>query len=127
MEYPKMYSGFIHLDFDKLTPDELAKVKSQVCEMPTTFACFTSPSGNGFKVFIEVYTTAEHHSIAYMQVQEHYEQVLGIEADPKCKDITRLCFVSYDSEIYRNIQNEKFKVQLPPDTLLIDSSPPTKS
>jgi len=47
MEYLKMYSGFVHLDFDKLTPDELAKAKSQVCEMPTTFACFTSPSGNG--------------------------------------------------------------------------------
>lgn len=126
MEYLKMYSGFIHLDFDKLTPDELAKAKSQVCEMPTTFACFTSPSGNGFKVFIEVDTTAEHHSIAYKQVQEHYEKVLGIEADPKCKDITRLCFVSYDTETYRNIQNEKFKVQLPPDTLLVDASPPTK-
>ncbi|MEZ4845074.1 MAG: hypothetical protein R3A43_12590 [Bacteroidia bacterium] len=23
MEYLKMYSGFVHLDFDKLSPDEL--------------------------------------------------------------------------------------------------------
>ena len=30
MEYLTMYSGFVHLDFDKLSPDELAKAKSQV-------------------------------------------------------------------------------------------------
>ena len=125
MEYLKMYSGFVHLDFDKLTPDELAKAKSQVCEMPTTFACFTSPSGNGLKVFIEIDTKVEHHSIAYSQVQEHYEQVLGIEADPKCKDVTRLCFVSYDTEAYRNIKNEKFRVQLPPDTAIEEKPKPS--
>ena len=125
MEYLKMYSGFVHLDFDKLTPDELANAKSQVQELPTTFACFTSPSGNGLKVFIEVDSTVEHHSIAYKQVQEHYEQVLGVEADPKCKDVTRLCFVSHDTEAYRNIQNVKFKVQLPPDATIKQEPKPT--
>jgi len=124
MEFLKMYSGFVYLDFDKLTPDELAKAKSQVKELPTTFACFTSPSGNGLKVFIEVDNSVEHHSIAYKQVQEHYEQVLGIEADPKCKDITRLCFVSDDPETYRNIQNKKFKVQLPPEAITIQEPKP---
>lgn len=125
MEYLKMYSGFVHLDFDKLTPDELVKAKSQVCDMPTTFACFISPSGNGLKVFIEIDTSVEHHSIAYKQVQEHYEQVLGIEADPKCKDITRLCFVSYDTGTYRNIKNEKFRVQLPPDATMEEVPKPS--
>ncbi len=125
MEYLKMYNGFVHLDFDKLSPDELAKAKSQVQEMPTTFACFTSPSGNGLKVFIEVDSSLEHHSIAYKQVQEFYEQSLSIEADPKCKDVTRLCFVSHDTEAYRNIQNEKFKIQLPPDNLLEQVPKPT--
>jgi len=28
MEYLKMYSGFVHLDFDKLSPDELAEFKA---------------------------------------------------------------------------------------------------
>jgi len=127
MEYLKMYSGFVHLDFDKLSPDELTKSKSQVQDLPTTFACFTSPSGNGLKVFIEVDSTVEHHSIAYKQVQEHYEQYLSIKADPKCKDVTRLCFVSHDTEAYRNIQNEKFKVQLPPHGLLEQVPKPTVS
>ena len=53
----------------------------------------------------------EQHKNAYAQVQAYYEKEVGIEADPKCKDITRLCFVSYDPNGYKNIQNEKFKVK----------------
>ncbi|MDC1324545.1 DUF3987 domain-containing protein [Flavobacteriaceae bacterium] len=111
MEYFKMYSGFVHLDFDKLEPDELQEAKQKIQSIPYTFACFTSPSGNGLKVFIEINTGAEHHKTAYAQVQAYYEKEVGIEADPKCKDITRLCFVSYDPNGYKNIQNEKFKVK----------------
>ena len=111
MEYFKMYSGFVHLDFDKLEPDELQEAKQKIQSIPFTFACFTSPSGNGLKVFIEVDSTMEQHKSAYAQVQAFYEKEVGIEADPKCKDITRLCFVSYDSDGYKNIQNQKFKVK----------------
>lgn len=111
MEYFKKYSGFVHLDFDKLEPDELQEAKQKIQSIPYTFACFTSPSGNGLKVFIEINTDAEYHKTAYAQVQAYYEKEVGIEADPKCKDITRLCFVSYDPNGYKNIQNEKFKVK----------------
>ena len=62
-------------------------------------------------MFIEVDSTMEQHKTAYAQVQAFYEKEVGIEADPKCKDITRLCFVSYDPDGYKNIQNEKFKVK----------------
>ncbi len=110
MEYLKMYSGFVHLDFDKLYPDELEKAKEIINNIPYTFACFTSPSGNGLKVFIEINTGVEYHKTAYLQVQKHYEKAIGIEADPKCKDITRLCFVSDDPNGYRNINSQKFIV-----------------
>ena len=112
MEYFKMYSGFVHLDFDKLYPDELEKAKEIINNIPYTFACFTSPSGNGLKVFIEINTGVEHHKQAYQQVQDYYEKAIGIKADPKCKDITRLCFVSDDPNGYRNINNKKFIVNI---------------
>lgn len=112
MEYLKMYSGFVHLDFDKLYPDELEKATEIINNIPFTFACFTSPSGNGLKVFVEINTGLEHHKTAYHQVQDYYEKAIGIEADPKCKDITRLCFVSDDPNGYRNINNQKFIVNI---------------
>ena len=112
MRYLKMYSGFVHLDFDKLYPDELEKAKEIINNIPYTFACFTSPSGNGLKVFIEINTGVEHHKIAYQQVQQYYEKEIGFDADPKCKDITRLCFVSDDPNGYRNTNNKKFIVKI---------------
>ena len=107
----EQYSGFVHLDFDKLTPEQLNAAFQIIAAIPYTFICFISPSGNGLKVFIEVNTGAEHHDTAYLQVMQYYENATGLKADEKCKDITRLCFVSHDPQLYKNIYNEKFPVK----------------
>lgn len=109
------YSGFVHLDFDKLSPGQLEAAFQTITAIPYTFLCFISPSGNGLKVFIEVNTGAEHHDVAYIQVMQYYENATGLKADEKCKDITRLCFVSHDPQLYKNIYNEKFIVKDIPD------------
>ena len=107
----EQYSGFVHLDFDKLLPEQLHAAFQIIAAIPYTFLCFISPSGNGLKVFIEVNTGAEHHDTAYQQVKQYYENATGLKADVKCKDITRLCFVSHDPQLYKNIYNEKFPVK----------------
>jgi hypothetical protein len=113
MQYLEMYSGFVHLDFDKLTPEQLQTAFAIISKISYTSLCFISPSGNGLKVFVEVSTELEHHDIAYQQVQKYYEDATGLKADPSCKDVTRLCFMSHDPNAYRTIQNEKFIVALP--------------
>ena len=113
MPFLEMYSGFVHLDFDKLTQEELQTAFAIISKISYTSLCFISPSGNGLKVFVEVSTELEHHDIAYLQVQKYYEDATGLKADPSCKDVTRLCFMSHDPNAYRTIQNEKFIVALP--------------
>lgn len=113
MPFLEMYSGFVHLDFDKLTPEQLQTAFAIISKISYTSLCFISPSGNGLKVFVEVSTELEHHDIAYLQVQKYYENATGLKADDKCKDVTRLCFMSHDPNAYRTIQNEKFIVALP--------------
>lgn len=113
MPFLEMYSGFVHLDFDKLTAEQLQNAFAVICKIPYTALCFISPSGKGLKVFIEVNTELEHHDIAYQQVQKFYEDATGLKADDKCKDVTRLCFMSHDPNAYRTIQNQKFIVALP--------------
>lgn len=113
MPFLEMYSSFVHLDFDKLTPEQLQAAFKVIGEIPYTFLCFISPSGNGLKVFIEVNTGIEHHDIAYLQVQKFYEIATGLKADPSCKDVTRLCFMSHHPGLYKNIQNRKYIVVLP--------------
>jgi len=106
------YSGCVHLDFDKLTPEELQQAFDLAVKIPFTYACFTSPSGDGLKVFIKVNTDQETHEQAYKQVQAYYEKEINIEADPKCKDITRLCFVSDDPNAFLNESASTFEIAL---------------
>jgi len=108
----EQYSGFVHLDFDKLTPEQLETAFQTISKIPYTFVCFRSPSGSGLKVFVEVSTGKEHHEIAYSQVMQYYEKATGLKADEKCKDITRLCFMSYDPKLYKTLDYQKFEVAI---------------
>jgi Protein of unknown function (DUF3987)/VirE N-terminal domain len=125
MPFLEMYSGFVHLDFDKLTPEQLQTAFAIICKIKYTALCFVSPSGNGLKVFVEINTGVEHHNIAYLQVQKYYEDATGLKADPSCKDITRLCFMSHDPNAYRTIENAKFIVALPQLAMAEPSQTPT--
>lgn len=104
------YSGFVHLDFDKIWPLDFYKVFKIISDIPYTVFCFRSPTGTGLKVFVEVTTGIENHSDAYTQVMQHYEKATGLKADEKCKDIPRLCFMSYDPKLYSTSDYKKFEV-----------------
>lgn len=98
----KSYSQIIGLDFDHVPLEELATLIAIINQCQYTWASFISPSGEGIKVFIKVNSNAAQHATAYNQVANYYKDLSGYDFDPKCKDITRLCFVSSDSDLYLN-------------------------
>ncbi|MDY0090965.1 MAG: DUF3987 domain-containing protein [Flavobacteriaceae bacterium] len=102
------YSKMICLDFDKLDHQELQEILTIIKICNYTYVSFISPSGNGIKVIVKVNCDADGHEEAYIQVAEHYKSITGIDYDKKCKDITRLCFISYDEDIYVNKNSEIF-------------------
>lgn len=105
------YSQIIGLDFDHIPVTELETLVKLINECKHTFASFISPSGEGIKVFIKINSNANQHTIAYNQVATYYKNHSGYDFDPKCKDSTRLCFVSSDPEIYVNETATTFEVQ----------------
>jgi hypothetical protein len=105
------YSQIIGLDFDHIPVTELNTLATLINECKYTFASFISPSGEGIKVFIKIDSNAAQHTIAYNQVATYYKDLSAYDFDPKCKDITRLCFVSSDSETYINEKAIIFEVQ----------------
>lgn len=105
------YSQIIGLDFDHIPVTELETLVRQINECKFTFGSFISPSGEGIKVFIKINSNANQHTIAYNQVATYYKNLSGYDFDPKCKDSTRLCFVSSDPEIYVNETATTFEVQ----------------
>ena len=108
LDYLQNYNQIIVLDIDKVEKNKLAEIKQKAIELSTTFVAFISPSNNGLKLFIKVSTNQDEHKNTYNIVKEFYEKELEIEIDKSGKDITRLCFYSYDPEIYFNPNAEIF-------------------
>ncbi|WP_269684961.1 DUF3987 domain-containing protein [Flavobacterium lacustre] len=96
------YSQVIGLDFDHIPLEDLQNISVLINQCNLTMASFISPSGAGIKVFIKVNSNAEQHTEAYHQVATYYKDLSGFDFDPKCKDITRLCFLSSDADLYLN-------------------------
>ena len=76
-----------------------------------THACFLSPSGNGLKIIIKVNSNQAQHLSAYLQVAAFYEKKLRIKIDQSGKDITRLCFFSFDKNLFSNPESKEFIVK----------------
>ena len=106
------YTGIISLDYDGIQRNEIDDIKNIICNDPNTFGCFVSPSGMGLKVFVKTDATEVHHKEAFKSVSEHYDQLVGIPSDIACKDVSRLCFVSYDKDLFYKPESAVFKVEL---------------
>ena len=102
LEFLTEYSKFIILDIDKLSTADLQKSKSIVAQSEFTYACFISPSGNGLKILVKIDTPKTEHKETFLKVQAHYENILKLEIDKSGKDVTRLCFYSWDENLYLN-------------------------
>ncbi len=110
-EFLTSYSQIVNLDFDHIQLEDIDSLITQINDCKYTLASFISPKGEGLKVFVKINSNAEKHTIAYGQVANYYKTLTGFDFDPKCKDITRLCFVSYDSNIFVNENATIFEVQ----------------
>lgn len=106
-EHIDTYTGLLHLDYDKI--GNVQELKSRVMGIPYTYAVFISPSGRGLKVFVKSDNDLYSHTNAFNKLREYYDSIVGIESDKAIKDITRLCFVSYDAKLYLNENSDTYR------------------
>lgn len=102
MELLKSYVPYLVLDFDKIPEDRTLDIRTKITADPFVLACFTSPSGNGLKAIVQTDATAGTHKDHFLLAEEYFEKLTGYPLDKSGKDITRLCFFSYDPDIYIN-------------------------
>ena len=98
-------SGLLNFDFDHLT--EVAEGKARLRDDPWVVYAFTSPSGEGLKVAvwgagIVDDATYKHAWAAVLHYFERTYPDLAVSNDKACKDISRLCYVSWDPALYSN-------------------------
>ncbi len=113
----KKYSGIIVLDFDKLSPEQLKSCRGSSMDDPFTLALFTSPSGNGLKVFVKTQAIPATHKETFLMIQDYYEKLTGLPIDKSGKDFTRLCFMSFDPDAYHNPNSQVFTSHQPSTNL----------
>ncbi|HRG19258.1 MAG TPA: BT4734/BF3469 family protein, partial [Flavobacterium lutivivi] len=110
LEFLANYSSCIILDIDKLSAADLQNAKHLANQSEFTYASFISPSGNGLKILVKINSDKADHKEAFLLVQAHYESILKLEIDKSGKDLTRLCFYSYDENLYYNENAKIFSV-----------------
>ncbi len=94
------HSGLICLDFDGYkTKKDLMSDKDQLSKNKYVYSVFVSPSGNGLKALIKIPKDPDNH-VGYFRALEEYFQ--SEYFDKACKNISRVCYESYDPLIHIN-------------------------
>lgn len=112
-------SGLACLDLDHI--ENLEKVKEDLSKDVYTHLLFISPGGDGLKLVVKIplVSSDEEYKSYWEAVAQHYNLK---EFDEKTKDISRACYISYDSEPYYNSQSKVFTEKLEGKTKGIPSS-----
>ena len=104
------YSRLVSLDIDERDYTKVLIAKAMLVEDPYIYSFFESPN-RGLKLLMKVQTNAnQHRDIAFPQCKEYIEDNYGLIVDRSGKNISRLCFVSSDPELYLNQESLVFNV-----------------
>lgn len=98
------HSGFICLDFDGYaTEKEMNADKAVISKNKYTYSVFVSPSGNGLKVIVKIPRDIENHKNYFNSLESHFNSKYF---DKTSKNISRVCYESYDPNIFINVHSE---------------------
>ena len=110
------HSGYICLDFDGYkTKKEMNTEKDRLAKDKYVRAVFISPSGNGLKAIVKIPKEILNHKDYFISLEKYFASDYF---DKTSKNISRVCYESYDSLIQVNpesklwdkIEEKEFKV-----------------
>lgn len=108
------HSGYIVLDFDNVS--DLTARKAEISKEKFAYAVWVSPGGNGLKCLVRVKNGAMH--------REHFNALREIfpDADKSGVNESRVCYESYDPEIYINEDAQVFAKTMKVEQVTIQKS-----
>lgn len=110
-------SEFFIYDVDKIEDEtQYNTIRSKLIEDKRVVALFKSPSRKGIKFIVQTskITSSELFTFNYEYYLEELSRNIDFDIDIKCKDSTRVCFVSHDPDLFRRCDNEIIQLIEPP-------------
>ncbi|KAB5484500.1 BT4734/BF3469 family protein [Flagellimonas hadalis] len=108
LEHLVQYNNLMILDVDHIEAKDIFKFKREIESDKYTFAVWLSPSGEGLKALVRIDSSPEEHRASFQAIKNYYKLNYNIELDNSGSDVTRLCFVSWDENLYHNNNSEVF-------------------
>ena len=109
------HSGILIADLDLddneqlIEEQHMAATRARLCADSMVHFLFKSPSG-GLKVGVKIDATdSATHKAAFITVRDWFLDTHGLVIDAACSDVSRLCFLSHDTEACYQADSETFK------------------
>jgi hypothetical protein len=94
------HSGLMCLDFDGyLKNRDLLQDKEMLSKNKYVYSVFISPSGSGLKVLVKVPADTDNHVNYFNSLEKYFNSQYF---DKTSKNLSRVCYESYDPLIYHN-------------------------
>ena len=94
------HSGLICLDFDGYVANrDMLQEKERLTKNKYVYSVFISPSGKGLKALVKIPTQPEQHVNYFKSLEVYFKSP---QFDTTSKNISRVCYESYDPLIYIN-------------------------
>ena len=104
----EQHSGLICLDFDGYAKQkDLLQEKEMLSKNKYVFSAFISPSGNGLKVLVKIPADADNHTNYFNSLEKHFNSPYF---DKTSKNLSRVCYESYDPLIHINFNSSVWDV-----------------
>ena len=102
------YNQIVGLDYDNVK--DIKTLKESLSSIDTSHIVFVSPGGEGLKLLVKVNSDASCHEKAFEIINNYYKEITGMESDNSVKDISRLCYVSWDPDLYLKEDSKVFDI-----------------
>ena len=119
----KSHNGLMITDYDKFpTEQELEKVWSSLIKNKHVVLAFISPSGTGIKAVVKIPSSDKDK---HYKIFQEFNNVFPSDFfDYANSDLSRVCFESYDPNLYVNYNAETFNPVIKEEGYKVSDKPP---
>lgn len=109
---------WLAVDIDKIPNEKMQEVIAKVDKDPYVMARYVTASGHGLRILARYkpfddpeVTAVELFDVVVRKAMDYFSILLGVPADEKCCDITRMCGLAHDPTAYFCWNSKPFELE----------------